>query len=308
MFNNLLYEFLDHFRRKKYKKHTLHDYNTTLSVFLKFMKDNYPDLSDITDVSRDMIVNYEKYLVTKEDARGKTMSRSRRKRYLLNLRTFFNFLVKDEKIYKNPAVNLAIPREKKRIIKDVLTVDEMDKLLKSCDGVSLKDLRDRAILELLYSSGVRAAELCGIEINDIDLDEKMLFIRKGKFDKQRMIPFGDSASYWVKKYIERARPLMNDTGLVLLFVSVRGNKLDPKALREIVKVYANFAGINKKVTTHTFRHTCATHMLKGNADIRYVQKQLGHKRISTTEMYLKVDISDLKEVHERCHPREQDDW
>jgi integrase/recombinase XerD len=108
--------------------------------------------------------------------------------------------------------------------------------------------------------------------------------------------------------MEKSRPLINDSGSELLFVSMRGRRLQPQALCDLVKKYACLAGIEKNITTHTFRHSCAVHMLKGNADIRYVQKQLGHKRISTTERYLKIEITDLKEAHERYHPREQEDW
>ncbi len=306
--NELIYEFIEHLKRKKYAKMTVHDYGKTIKEFFIFLQKTYPDVTVITDVSREIVVSYEKFLVTMQDARGKTISRNRRRRYLTYLQKFFFWLEREEKIFKNPTVNMAVPSERHRIIKDVLSIEEMEKLLKACIGDSTKSLRDRAILELLYSTGVRAEELCGIEVNDIDFNESTLFVRKGKWGNERLIPFGKSAGYWVERYMSQARPLIIGRYPNLLFVSLKGNELQPRALRDIIKHYVLLAGIAKNVTCHTFRHTCATHMLRGHADIRYVQKQLGHKRISTTERYLKVEISDLKEVHERTHPREQDDW
>jgi integrase/recombinase XerD len=136
----------------------------------------------------------------------------------------------------------------------------------------------------------------------------LLFIRKGKLGNERIIPFGESARYWIKRYLEKVRPLVFKSNTEILFLTDRGKKLHVNTLCRIAKQWAKLSGIEKNITTHTFRHTCATHMLKGRADIRYVQKQLGHRSIQTTEKYLKIEITDLKEVHERCHPREKEDW
>lgn len=308
-----LQAFMEHRKLEGLKENTIGDHGRTLADFIDFVKENYLDVKEITDISRDMILLYEKYLVTKTDARKKIISRDRRRKYLSNLRAFFSYLEKEERIFRNPASNIAFPKEKKTIIKDVLSVDEMECLLKACSGHSLMSLRDRAILELLYSTGARADELCNILIADIDFDQRILFVRKGKLGNQRMIPFGESAGYWVKRYLEKARPLIQQeekesAASDLLFVSLRGRMLNPDILCRMIKKWAGIAGIEKNVTCHTFRHSCASHMLKGRADIRYVQLQLGHRSISTTERYLKIEISDLKEIHERCHPREREDW
>lgn len=304
----LLDEFIDHSKRKNLKPHTIYDYKRTIGELFTFIESNYPDIKSITEITRDIIIQYEKYLVTKIDGRGKVLALQRRKRYLTNLRLFFNYYEREEIIHKNPTLNIALPREKRTIIKDVLSIDEMNTLLKCCGDNSLKSIRDRAIMELLYSTAIRGDELCNILMNDIDLKENMLFVRKGKWDSERMVPFGKGANFWVKKYIDKVRPLIHHSNSSLLFVSLNGRKLQPQVLLDIVKVWANVAKIKKNVTTHTFRHSCATHMLQRKADIRYIQKQLGHKRISTTEGYLKIEISDLKEVHKRCHPREQSNW
>jgi len=303
-----LYEYLEYKRRRGLKDATLGDYRRTLQRFFDFLDENYPDVSEITDITRDVVLSYERYLAVMKDAWGRELSVGRRNKYLLHLKSFFQYLQKEEKIYRNPAVNIVLPKERMRIVRDVLTVEEMDKLLKICSGHSMRSLRDRAILELLYSTGIRADELCNICVEDIDFSERILFVRKGKLGNQRHVPFGESAKYWLGRYLERARPLIEEIESELVFVSFRGRKLNPDILCRIVKKWAKEAGIVKNVTTHTFRHSCATHMLKGRADIRYVQRQLGHRHISTTEKYLKIEIADLKEIHERCHPREQDDW
>jgi integrase/recombinase XerD len=308
MMEELLYEFIEQGKRRKLKGSTLDDHMRTVNTFFTFLRENYPDIRDITEIQKDVVLSYEKYLASKRDGRGKIISTERRKRHLSHLKSFFLYLQKEERIYSNPAANISFPRERKRILKDVLTVDEMENLLTACSGHSMGSLRDRSILEVLYSTGVRADELCNICTADIDLDEEVLFVRRGKLGNQRVVPFGRSAGYWVKRYLEKARPLICEEDNELLFVSLKGKKLNPDILCRIIKKWAGIAGIGKNVTTHTFRHSCASHMLKGRADIRYVQRQLGHRSISTTEKYLKIEITDLKEVHERTHPREREDW
>lgn len=303
----LLHEFLEHEKRMKLASSTINDHKRTLLVFFNFIKTEYPEVEDLTDVTKEVVRAYEIYLAAKKDGRKKTMSRDRRRRHLSDLKAFFLYLQKSEKIYRDPSNGVTLPKLKQTVVKDVLTIEEMDKLLINCSGHSIQSLRDRAILELLYSTGIRAAELCSLETEDIDLDEKVLFIRKGKGARERYTPFGESARYWLLRYIEKVRPLLGCENGSLLFCSMRGTPLTPESLLSMVKKRAKASGIEKNIKTHTFRHSCATHMLKGRADIRYVQQQLGHRSIGTTERYLKIEISDLKEVHSRCHPRERDE-
>ena len=304
----LLQQFIDHGKRRNLKPPTLNDYSRTIGELFYFIENNHPDITTINDITRDIIIRYEKHLVTKIDGRGKPISLPRRKRHLTNLRRFFSFLEKENIITSNPTVNIALPKEKKTIIKDILTIEEMNNLLKTCKANTPKSIRDRAIMELLYSTAIRGDELCNIHMKDIDLNENILFVRKGKWDSERKVPFGNKANFWATRYIQKVRPLIHNSSSQLLFTSMTGNKLEPQVLLDIVKYWGKKANIKKNITTHTFRHSCATHMLQRKADIRYIQKQLGHKRITTTEGYLKIEISDLKEVHKRCHPREQSGW
>ncbi len=301
-------EFLSFKKRMSLKEGTLVIYRQTLNEFLKFLLEDEPDVNDIIDITQDTILAYEKYLTTKIDLRGKILSHNQRRRYLTSVKLFFQHLSKQDKIYRDPAVNISMPKIKKPVVKDILTIEEMDGLLKKISGHSMKSLRDRAILELLYSTGIRSNELCNIHIEDVGLAERTLYVRKGKYDGERYLPFGEPALYWLTRYMEKARPLIceNDSGV--LFVSLYGRKLSPHTLREIILYCMRKAKLERKITSHTFRHSCATHMLKGGADIRYVQMQLGHRNLATTQKYLKIEITDLKEIHERCHPREQEDW
>jgi integrase/recombinase XerD len=301
-----MYAFLEESRRKGLKKNTVDDYRCMLKVFFGFLDEHYPDIEEIADITRHVVLSYEKYLVVLKDSRGKILTRERRGRYLGSIRKFFHYLEKEECIYQNPASTVTLPKLHKRLIKDVLTVEEMARLLESCGGETLKDLRDRAILEMLYSTGIRLNELLNIHTEDIDFEEKLLFVRKGKQGNQRVIPFGNAAGYWTERYMRLARPLL-PVRSERVFVTLNGEKFHRASFLKMIKKRARLAGIEKNVTTHTFRHSCATHMLKGKADIRYVQRQLGHREISTTEKYLKLEITDLKEVHERCHPREQEE-
>ncbi len=300
-------DYLDYGRRRGLKEGTLKGHRRIVTAFIRYVGDEHPDITDITEISRDVVLAYEKRLAVKRDASGRPHSIAWRRRHLAGLRDFFAWLTREERIYRNPAIRLAIPPKRERTISDVLTVEEMALLLKSCSGHSMKSLRDRAVLELLYSTGVRADELCRVDIADLDLNERVLFVRHGKLGNRRYVPFGESARYWVGRYIEKARPLVETDEKEALFVSNWGRRLGPTVLGRIIKKWAEIAGIGKRVTCHTFRHSCATHMLKGGADIRYVQKQLGHRSIRSTERYLKIEITDLKEVHGRCHPLERDE-
>jgi integrase/recombinase XerD len=302
-------EYINYCKLKNYKQITLKDLKRRLNKFYEFVTVNYFDVKEITDITRDIVKSFEKHLSVINDSTGKIMSVDRRTRYLSALKNFFVFLEREDKIYINPTVTIAIPRGRKEIVKDVLTIEEMQKLIKSCNHYTLKSIRDRAILELLYSTALRADELCSIHLQDIDFEEQTLFVRKPKLGIERIVPFGESAKFAVKRYLEKVRPVIpNSADNDFLFVTLEGKRPINSIINRIVKEWAKSAEIQKRVTSHTFRHSCATHMLKKGADIRHVQKHLGHKVISTTERYLRLEIEDLKEVHRRTHPRETEDW
>jgi site-specific recombinase XerD len=205
----------------------------------------------------------------------------------------------------NPAAGLLLPRRPQQLPRNVLTRREALRLIEATPLLKPLDIRDRAILEVLYGTGIRRAELIGLTIYDVDFDSSTLRIERGKGNRTRIVPLISGARDALKLYLEKARgAFARHAGQWHLFVSSRsGGPLDDADLVRIVRKGAQRAGITKHVTPHTLRHTCATHLLKGKADIRQIQKLLGHKRLSSTEIYTHVDIGDLRRVVKRCHPR-----
>ncbi len=226
---------------------------------------------------------------------------------LAAVRKFFSWLLGEQQIAYNPASTLQLPKQPHRLPRGVLTKSEARRLIEATPVVKPRDVRDRTILEVLYATGIRRAELLGLTIYDADLQTATLRIEHGKGNTTRIVPLTQSAIAALKLYLEESRGLFaHEAGQVRLFVSSRsGGPLDDDDIVRIVRKAATRAGIKKHVTPHTLRHTCATHLLKGRADIRQIQKLMGHRRLSSTEVYTRVELSDLAEVIARCHPREK---
>ena len=225
---------------------------------------------------------------------------------LAAVRKFFSWLLSEQQIAYNPASTLQLPKQPHRLPRGVLTKSEARRLIEATPTTKPRDVRDRTILEVLYATGIRRAELLGLTIYDADLQTATLRV-DGKGNRTRIVPLTQSAIVALKFYLEEARGIFaREAGQVRLFVSTRsGGPLDDDDIVRIVRKAATRAGIKKHVTPHTLRHTCATHLLKGRADIRQIQKLLGHRRLSSTEVYTRVELSDLAEVIARCHPREK---
>jgi integrase/recombinase XerD len=223
------------------------------------------------------------------------------------VRKFFSWLTAEQQIAYNPASALQPPKQPHRLPTNVLTRTEAKRLIESTPTTRPRDIRDRAILEVLYSTGIRRAELIGLTIYNVDFDNATLRIEHGKGGSTRIVPLTESACAALKLYLEEARSrFVNEPRQVRLFVSSRsGGSLDDADIVRIVKKAAARAKIKKPITPHSLRHACATHLLRGRADIRQIQKLLGHRRLASTEVYTHVEISDLREVISRCHPREK---
>jgi integrase/recombinase XerD len=203
----------------------------------------------------------------------------------------------------NPASELELPRGEKRLPKAVLTAGETERILSVPDIKTTTGLRDRAMLEVFYSTGMRRMELAGLKLHDLDAERGTVMIRQGKGKKDRLIPMGDRAFQWVRKYAEDARPSLAcepDDGTV--FLTNDGTPLEPGRLTQHVSAIVRAAGLEKRGSCHMFRHTCATLMLENGADVRFIQQQLGHVDLSTTQIYTQVSVRMLKEVHTRTHP------
>lgn len=226
-------------------------------------------------------------------------------RCLVSIRMFYRFLVSEGNIESNPARLLGIPKMYQHL-PDVLSRDEVDSLLKQPNINTALGKRDKAILEILYATGLRVTELIGLKMHNINLEVGSIRTI-GKGSKERIIPMGSKAIDSLKEYLQKGRPtfLKKDPALAgsYIFLNSRGKPITRQGLWKIIKKYALMAGITKSVTPHTVRHSFATHLLEGGADLRSVQIMLGHADISTTQIYTHVARERLKEIHEKYHPR-----
>jgi len=218
------------------------------------------------------------------------------------IRGHFRFLVEEEIILADPTELIDRPRLS-RSLPDVITVAEMEKLLSAPGDETPEGVRDRAMLEMLYAAGLRVSELTGLSINDLNLDAMVVRVI-GKGNKERLSPVNDAACRSVRKYLREARPVLAKGGRdKAMFISRRGRGITRQAVWHRIKRYALVSGLSKKVSPHTFRHSFATHLLEGGADLRAVQAMLGHADISTTQIYTHVDRRLLKKEYDRYHPR-----
>jgi integrase/recombinase XerD len=200
-------------------------------------------------------------------------------------------------------VGVDLPRCGRPLPKAVLTAREAERVLSQPDVSTILGLRDRAILELLYSAGLRRQELIDLTLSSLDLSRGVVVVRRGKGGKDRVVPINRRAAVWLAKYIDNARPtLLGETRSDTLFITTHQGPVSPERMSVLVRRYVNTADLGKTGSCHLFRHTMATLMLEGGADLRYVQAMLGHADISTTQIYTRVAVKALKEVHERTHP------
>ena len=275
--------------------HTFHSYQFDLVKYRAFLVAH--KIRSGEKVTEEHISDFLKELATKHLA-----SRSVA-RILSAVRGFHRFLVGEGMHDDDPTENIDTPKRSKTL-PGVLSVAEVEAVLKQPDVRDQLGLRDRAILELLYATGVRVSELTGLKQSNLMFDSELILVF-GKGSKERLVPIGASAMDWVTRYQREVRIHLAKGGKSqdVLFLNFRGGKLSRAAIRDMVVKYAKAAGIKKEVHPHTFRHSFATHLLEGGADLRAVQEMLGHVDISTTQIYTHIDREYLKEVHRTFHPR-----
>jgi integrase/recombinase XerD len=273
-------------------RNTIEAYNRDLIGFFSFLRERHLSATKVKQEDLSSFI---------AEKRGHLSAKSLA-RCLVSLRMFYRFLVSEGKMSTNPARLLGIPKLYQHL-PHVLNRDEVEVLLTQPDQNTPMGRRDKAILELLYATGLRASELIGLRMANINLEAG--YIRTiGKGSKERIVPMGSKAMDSLKQYITDSRaPLLRKGASPYLFLNSRGGRLTRQGLWKILKNYARKAGIPKRVTPHTLRHSFATHLLEGGADLRSVQVMLGHSDISTTQIYTHVARERLKEVHEKYHPR-----
>ena len=256
-----------------------------------------------THVSKQMLDRYQRTLFYRRKANGQPLSFESQCGRLTTIRVWFKWLMQQDYITSNPASELQSPRRHKRLPKAILSEREVERVLHQPDTHTAIGLRDRAILEVFYSTGIRRTELANVNIVDIDRAEHTLMVRQGKNKKDRLIPIGERATAWVEKYLYEARGELScarDHGE--LFLSAFGYGMQANSLGPMVRRYIEQAGITKAGSCHLFRHAMATLMLENGADIRYIQAMLGHADITATQIYTQVSVKKLQEIYTRTHP------
>ena len=254
------------------------------------------------DISRAVLERYQRHLFLARKADGAPLSLKTQESLLNPLRAWFKWLARENHILYNPASELILPRQPRQLPKVLLSVQDVEGILNQPDIATAWGVRDRAILETLYSTGIRRMELTRLSLYDVDLAQGTVMVRLGKGAKDRLIPIGRRACAWIGRYVEEVRPeLVTRSDELALFLTDYGEPFEKNRLGDLVRRYLRHAGIPQG-SCHAFRHAMATHMLENGADIRFIQAMLGHSELSTTQIYTQVSIGKLKEIHAATHP------
>jgi len=278
---------------RKLSKNTLESYSRDLRKFHAYLEEN--KIESFSEVSDNTVLTYQLHLQNLGRSAA-TVSRN-----LATLRTFFGYLLDEGLITKNPTRKLVSPKAERKMPK-VLTLEEVDCLLNQPDIMSETGKRDRAMLELLYASGIRVTEMVSLDLDDVNID--IGYIRcKNERTKDRIIPIGKMAKDAVSNYMDLSREKLAKDETTALFVNYYGKRLTRQGFWKIVKRYTQMAGIDKPITPHTLRHSFATHLIQNGADLKSVQEMLGHSDISTTQMYIELSRTRIQEVYNKAHPR-----
>jgi integrase/recombinase XerD len=289
-------EYKNQLKALGYAASTIEGYRKGLDQFIHYLKAR--GMTDLRKVTHQVILDYQVTVMNEAIAMESKALKIR------PIKRLFDYLVSTHKLLVNPTEGIVETTRRNRKIGPVLSIKEVENLLAQ-PNLSLKThIRDRAIMEVLYSTGIRLDELLSLEVYHIDLNDKVISIRKGKGKTQRVVPLGKNAMHYLKEYLDNIRPYYarkNPHGR-RFFLTHSGQPMTPDAVRGLLTKYRKSAGIRKPVSPHVFRRTCATHLLQQGADIRYIQELLGHKHLSTTQTYTKVMPVEVKTTHDRTHP------
>jgi len=261
------------------------------------------EITQPTDLNRTVIDLFQRHLSRRPKKDGDLLSPQTQGKKLLTVAKYCRWLVRERLVAYDPAAELELPRPGLRLPKAVLTAEEAEQVLAVPDPSTVLGLRDRAILETFYATGIRRSELIRLDLEHVELNREVLSIRHGKGDKDRFVPLGERTKAWIKKYLAESRPqLLVHADERAVFLSARGARIADHYLTELVAKAIEDSGIGKRGGCHLFRHTAATLMLEGGADLRFIQQLLGHADVKTTQVYTRVSLHQLKAVHAATHP------
>ena len=300
----LLEAFLEHSRVRGYAEGSIVNRQRYVRAFVLWCEER--GITRAMEVTRPVIERYQRHLYHYRRENGEPLSFRTQYCHLSPLKMFFKWLARENHILHNPASELELPRLEKRLPKAVLSASEVERVMSQPDLGSCVGVRDRAILETLYSTGMRRMEIIRLQLWDIDTERGTLMVRQAKGKKDRLLPLGRRAALWLGKYLSQVRPeLLSDPHERTVFLTALGQPLVADHLTSLVHDYVEAAGIGKHGSCHMFRHTMATLMLEGGADIRFIQQMLGHAELTTTQIYTQVSIRQLQHIHAATHPAEQ---
>ena len=291
----LLDSFLSYLAVEKgLSENTLESYGRDVKKFIEYLEQER--ITAVADVKYRHIADF----LTLSREKGFTATTTVRS--IVSIKQFFKYLIIDKLIAEDPASQIKTPKMKKSI-PGVISLDDVETLLGATDESTPEGLRDSAMLEVLYATGIRVSELIGLKLNDVNFDHGYVIVY-GKGSKERIVPLGEKAREKMLAYLADARPLiLKSREAKALFVTRRGKGMSRQGFWKLIKNYALKAGISKKISPHTLRHSFATHLLERGADLRTIQIMLGHSDISTTQIYTHVESERLKEIHKKYHPR-----
>jgi integrase/recombinase XerD len=299
-----LVRFLEWFAARGYSPHTIQLRREALQRLIRWLDER--GISRPQDVTRPVLERYRRHLYHYRKENGEPLSFATQAQRLIPIRGLFKWLARENHILSNPASELELPRVHRKLPAHILSPEEIEAVMAQSLLHGELGIRDRALLETLYSTGIRRSELIHLKLYDIDLKNGSLMVRSGKGQKDRYVPLGSRAIHWLRRYLDELRPAIviePDDGSV--FLHEFGEPFSKNRLSDLVKKTLRAAGIDKPGAAHLFRHAMATHMLTNGADIRFIQAILGHAQLTTTEIYTHVSIAKLKEVHALTHPAER---
>jgi len=309
-FEKHLDSFVENLRDRTASPRTIEAYLRHAKEFIGFLSQYYPRIKNPSEVTRETVDDYQHYVRQLTTAGDRPLANATVRLKLTAVKRFFSFLVDRDLVLKDPTSIIVPPKQDQRLVRSVLTEQEVLDLLKAVEPRDPASMRDRAILELFYACGMRTSELCNLMIADVDLKQQTATIINGKGGKSRIVPIGQYATHFIQLYIDKARRRLlmgrrEDPGN--LFLSSHGIAFTRESINRSVMGRVNrILDGKKRVTCYSFRHSVATHMIANGVDIAYVAQLLGHSTLETTRRYLRIEIGDLKQMHALYHPREQE--
>jgi len=301
-FESRFAQYVEWSRTKGYSEDTINRAQYSMRKFFAWCEER--GIFRPSDVTRPILERYQRHLFHTINPRtDRPLSLSYQQTILVQIRSFFRRLIRQNLILYNPAADIEIPRRDNTLPTDFLTREEIERVLTQPNLSTAQGMRDRAIMETFYSTGIRRMEICNLKIDDVVREQGVTIVRKGKGRKDRVVPIGERALQWIAAYTQQARhQLVASPDERWLFVSNTGRQIPRNRLNGWIRGYLRKCDIQKRGASHIFRHTFATHMHQGGADIRFIQAMLGHKVLSTTERYTHVVIDQLKKIHAATHP------